>query len=923
MAIRIRIPRSKNSQGRNPRQPGSPSPRRRSAQRRGWFGKSVAWLLDLKIRYQVLIGLGCVLLLFFLVCASVFSYYYFKYEPIVDARLEKPLFVHTAKIYAAPQEVRVGQKLSASGVADDLRDAGYSDTSSRWHSKVGTFTFRPSGITVYPGPESYHAQQSATITFSNGLVSGITGDQGQQVAAYELEPELITGLSEGAHRTKRRLVTYSELPANMVNAVISIEDRRYFEHGGVDYPRLFGALWADIRAGRPAEGGSTLTMQLARNFFLSPRKKIKRKIIEIAITFQLEHRFTKQQIFQMYANEVPLGEVGSFAITGFGQAAETFFGKSVRQLDLSECALLAGLIQSPSYLNPYRHPARAIRRRNQVLDRMYEYGHITKAQEKAAEAEALKLTPANIDAGEAPYFVDLVRDQLTKRFGDTNFNDDGLRVYTSLDPRLQEAAVAAVHEGMKEVDAIVERRHARLVKRGKKVPLTLPQVALVALNPHTGQVLALVGGRSYGASQLDHALAHRPTGSVFKPFVYAAAFNTSLSGTILSPPVGDTRDTQNVPQTVSTGSQPAPVTPPAGTAGPSSLFTAASLLNNSLTTFDGDYSPGNFDAKYTGLVTAKLALQESLNNATVELAQMVGFDKVAALAREAGITAAQGTPSVALGAYDSTPLQIAGAYTTFANGGVQIDPWMVASIHAADGNVISEYTPKSQDVLDPRVAYLTLSLMENVINHGTGQRIRAMGFTAPAAGKTGTAHDAWFAGFTSNLLCVVWVGNDDYSDLKIQGAHAAAPIWADFMKRAVKLPEYSDVKPFTPPPGIVVVSLDKNTNLLADASCPDDYQAAFLAGTAPIETCDHSNGQRNFFEKIFGAGKHPPSIPARTIALPARPLPPTSSGTNGQPGRVVVEEPGEETPAQKPKKQEKKKGFFGKLFGVFKGDDSQ
>lgn len=916
MAIKIRIPRS----GKPPR--GAPKKRANRRSARGWWAQVVTWFLALRARYQVLVAIGCVAVLCFLFSLTVFGYYYFKYEPIVDARLEKPLFVHTAKIYAAPQEVRVGQKLTAGGVADDLRNAGYSDRGSSWHSKVGTFALRPSSITVYPGPESYHAEQSATISFSKGLVSNITGDQGQSVAAYELEPELITGLSEGAHRTKRRLVTYDELPPNMVNAAISIEDRRYFEHGGVDYMRLLGALWADIRGGRYAEGGSTITMQLARNFFLSPKKKIKRKIIEIAITFQLENRFTKQQIFQMYANEVPLGEVGSFAITGFGQAAETYFGKSVRELDLAQCALLAGLIQSPSYLNPYRHPARATRRRNQVLDAMYQYGHITQAQEEAAKAEPLKLTPTNIDAGEAPYFVDLVRDQLTKRFGDTNFNNDGLRVYTSLDPNLQEAAVEAVHQGMKSVDAIIERRRALLARRGKPVPSTLPQVALVALNPHTGQVLALVGGRSYGASQLDHALAHRPTGSVFKPFVYAAAFNTSLSGTVLSPPAGDTpaQQMQQVASTAPAGQQPAQADPSVVSRGPSGVFTAASLLNNSLTTFQGDYSPGNFDSKYTGLVTARLALQESLNNATVELAQMVGFDQVAALARAAGITAAQGTPAVALGAYDSTPLQIAGAYTTFANGGVQIDPWLVASIHSADGNVVSEFTPKSQALLDPRIAYLTTSLMENVINHGTGARIRALGFTAPAAGKTGTAHDAWFAGYTSNLLCVVWVGNDDYSDLKLQGADAAAPIWAAFMKRAVQLPEYSDVKPFVPPPGVVVVTLDKATNLVADASCPDDYQAAFLYGTAPVQTCSHPNGQGNFFEKIFGVGKQPPSIPTKTISLPARHQ---AEAPGSQPTSVVAETPDEEP--QKPEKTEqKKKGFFGKLFGVFKGgSDSQ
>ena len=277
------------------------------------------------------------------------------------------------------------------------------------------------------------------------------------------------GSPKAQYRTKRRLVTFNELPPNLVNAVTSIEDRRFFEHGGVDYFRLLGALRDDLRLGKRREGGSTLTMQLARGFFLTPEKKLKRKIIEIAITFQLENRFNKQQIFQLYANQIPLGQQGSFAINGFGQAAQTYFGKDVRQLDLAQCALLAGMIQHPSYLNPYRHPDRAIQRRNLVLDAMVETGKITKEEAIRAKAEPLKLAPMNIDAGEAPYFVDLVRDRLVQHLGDTDFNHEGLRIYTSLDPDLQQVASDAVAEGMKAVDAQVEKLHARRVKAGDDV----------------------------------------------------------------------------------------------------------------------------------------------------------------------------------------------------------------------------------------------------------------------------------------------------------------------------------------------------------------------------------------------------------------------------------------------------------------------
>ncbi len=857
-----------------------------------------------------LLGLGAAALLFFAVCGTIFSFYYFKYRHIVDQRLQKPLFEQTAEIYAAPQEVRIGQKLSSAAIAAEMRTAGYTDDHERSPSPMGTFSLSGDSITIRPGPQSYHSEQSATISFKNGLVSDIVGDGGQALEAYELEPELITGLSEGRNRTKRRLVTYDELPPNLVNAVVSIEDRRFFEHGGVDYLRLLGALRDDLRVGRRREGGSTLTMQLARGFFLSPEKRLKRKIIEIAITFQLENRFNKQQIFQLYANEIPLGQQGSFAINGFGEAAQSYFGKDVRQLDLAECALLAGMIQHPSYLNPYRHADRALQRRAIVLDAMVETGRITRQQALLAKAEPLRLAPMNIDAGEAPYFVDLVRDRLVQRLGDTDFNHEGLRIYTSLDPDLQRAATDAVQEGMKLVDAQVERIHARRVKAGNLAPAVYPQVALVALNPHTGQVLALVGGRNYGLSQFDHAVSHRPTGSIFKPFVYAAAYNSSLSGAVLTaPPPSPANGGMEI-----ASADPAPPDP----GRPSGIFTALTPLNNELTTFEDDYSPGNYHSRYTGEVTARFALQMSLNNATVELAQMVGYENVASLARDAGIKSARGTPAVALGAYDATPLEMAGAYTVFANGGVKIDPWMLASIRSATGDVLSDYTPDSQPVLDPRAAYLTLSLMENVINSGTGATVRQLGFTAPAAGKTGTSHDAWFAGFTSNLLCVVWVGNDDYSDLKMEGAHTAAPIWAAFMSRAIKLPQYSDTRDFDVPSGVSIVQIDKATNLLADQSCPIDIDVAFLDGTAPVETCDHANGdQRNIFQRIFGIGGQAsvsPNLPAATLA-------PAAGPTNSQAATNAPANGSDQAPdAGQPKK---KKGFFSRIFGSFKGDQNK
>ena len=770
-----------------------------------------------------LLMLSAVLVLF----VAVFGYYYIKYQHVVDDRLKQPIFANTAKIFAAPREVRPGQKLSVKLIANELSQAGYTIDGASQESPLGTFKQGIQTITVRPGPQSFHTQDSATIRVSAGVVDSITDAHGEALASYELEPLLITGLSEDTNRAKRRLLTYDEIPQTLVQAVLAIEDRRFFEHGGVNYWRLTDAIFRDVITGRKQQGGSTLTMQLARGFFLTPEKRFKRKLIEIVLTFQLEHRFTKQQIFEMYANQINLGQRGSFSIDGFGEAAETYFGKDVRQLDLAEDAMLAGIIQRPSYFNPFRHAHQVIERRNLVLDSMVETGAITKEQAEAAKAEPLKLTEQSVDANEAPYFVDLVHDQLIQKLGERDFNHEGLRIYTSLDPELQRVATSAVESTIHVVDEQVDKLHAREKKRGEAY--IYPQVALVALDPHTGQVLALVGGRSYGNSQLNHAMAKRPTGSIFKPFVYASAFNTAVEGTMLS--------------------------------GQTKLFSPLTILKDEPTTYSEgtpyEYTPKNFEGEYHGEVTARFALMRSLNNATISLASLVGFDRVAALARESGVKSAQGTPSMAIGSYDATPLDMAGAYTIFANRGLHLDPWMLASVRTPTGDVISDYSPNSKQILDPRVAYLTLSLMQNVLRgQGTGAGVRNMGFISPAAGKTGTSHDAWFAGFTSNLLCVVWVGNDDYTDVKIEGAHAAAPIWAEFMKRAVQLPQYSDTNEFSAPEGVEIEAIDNASNLLSDATCPDSFEAAFLAGTAPTETCDHPAEHRNLLQKIFGMGKN-------------------------------------------------------------------
>ena len=770
-----------------------------------------------------------------LIGVAVFAYYYHMYQQVVDERLASgPLFASVAQIYAAPREIRVGQSLSLSTIAQELRSAGYNI-----NPQLGTFDLRQSAVLIKPGPQSYHNTDGATITTDGVSVTAITAENGVPLRAYELEPQLITALSEDKNRTKRRLVTFNEIPQRMVDAVVAIEDRRFFEHGGINYLRTAKCAYQDFTSHNKACGGSTLTQQLARGFFLTPEKTYVRKLREIMITWQLESRFSKQQIFEMYANQINLGQRGSFAINGFGEAAQAFFGKDLSRLDTAECALLAGTIQSPNRLNPYRHADRAMERRNIVLDSMVETGAITETEATRAKAEPIRLAPPNVDASEAPYFVDMVHEQLVQRLGDS-LGQQSLRIYTSLDPELQRAASEAVEIGMRNVDEQVRRAHGKNPEAA-----TYPQVAMVALNPHTGQILAMVGGRNYGVSQLNHAMSMRPTGSIFKPFVYATAFNTSLTGTALDG---------------------------------NGVFTALTRINDDPQDFGQNgqhYEPGNFSkGEFPGMVPAATALAHSLNIATISLARRVGYENVAALARRAGILSARATPSVAIGTYSATPIDMAGAYTVFANGGIHLNPWMLASVRNLNGDIVADFAPVASQVLDPRISYLTTSLLEGVIERGTAANaVKASGFKEISAGKTGTSHDAWFAGYTSNLICIVWVGNDDYTDVKLEGAKAAAPIWAEFMKRASRLPQYSDMHDFTKPDGVTNVRVDKGTNMPADSSCPNDFTAAFLDGTIPGGTCSRmSDSSQSIVDGMPTATETPEATdPLDPTAPPKKP----------------------------------------------------
>lgn len=828
-----------------------------------------------------------------LLVIGVFAYWYVKYDRIIEQRFRGPVFATSAKIYASPRVVRVGSRDSINEIAAELRRAGYTDAGNSrtsgskspspvaQESPLGSYRARSGTIEVLPGPQSYHSPEPATITIEGGSVSKIVSRSAGDLEAYELEPQQVTSLFDAEQRSKRELVKYDDIPKVMVDAVTSIEDRRFFQHSGVNFMRLAEAAWIDFTHGKHQQGGSTITMQLSRAFFLSPEKTFKRKMIEMLIAVELEQKFSKQQIFEFYANRVDLGQRGSFTISGFAEGAHSYFNKDLKDISLPEAALLAGLIQAPSYLSPYRHPDRAQERRNTVLEAMVETGATTRALADKAKATSLKLAPPNVEASDAPYFVDMVRDAVLNKLNEREVNEQQFRIYTTLDPELQQAAAAAVETGIKLVDDQVTKMRTKRTKVGKNkfettiTPGPQAQVALVAMDPHTGEIKALVGGRNYGASQLNHALAKRPTGSIFKPFVYAAAMNTALdgSGTVITP---------------------------------------ASIVSDQPTTFSyGDqiYEPRNYKEEYHGDVTLRYALALSLNNATVKVAEEVGYDKVAELAKAAGIASVKATPAMALGAYDATPVDMAGAYTSFANAGVRLSPVLVNSVRNARGDMLVNFEREQKQVLDSRVAFVMTSMLEGVLNFGTAYGVRQRGFTAPAAGKTGTSHDGWFAGYTSNLLCVVWVGYDDYSDIRLSGAQTAAPIWAEFMKKAVALPQYSEAKTFTQPEGVVDVQLDKVTNRLATPSCPDDYTIAFVAGTEPRDTCDQSGGGvQGFFSRIFG-GKSESALPPSTTNGPTQ----ETAGGNQQAGDGVQSE----------EAVKKKKGFFGKLAGVFKGDGNK
>jgi len=833
------------------------------------------------------IGLAILGTLFaiFLTAGGVFTYYYMKYSRMIDARLSGNVLQNSTQIFSAPEHISAGQAWGPEDLTAYLTRVGYRPIQDE--NAVGQFTLQANTVDIRPSKYSYFAGSNAlAVQFRGKSVRSIKPlAGGAELDTAEIEPELITNLFDSA-REKRRPVRYDDLPVMLVDAILSAEDKRFFEHGGFDFIRIVGAAWADLRhSSQHYQGASTITMQVARTFFLSTDRNWRRKLSEAMISIELEQRFNKQQIFELYANEVYLGNRGSFGIRGFSEASVAYFGKDLRELALPECAYLAGIIRAPNYYSSAdRHPERGVQARDRVLTQMLENKYIKEEDLQEAKRATLKIIRTSISGSEAPYFVDMVKDHLLDKYSENELLNENFRVYTTLDPALQHAAAAAIDAGMKNVDLLLAKKYEKwrreLAKKGSTEPPPQAQVALVALDPRTGEIKAVIGGRDYGQSQLNHALARRQPGSVFKPFVYAAAFDNAVDGV-----------------------QP--------------VITPATTIDDEPTTFEFDgkeYTPNNYGERFMGRVTVRDALTNSLNVATVKLAELIGYGRVVQVARKMGLgTNIQPTPAVALGAYEMTPVDVAAGYTTFATIGTRAEPQFLHSVINADGTTLEKFTPQTHQALDPRVAFLVDSLLKDVLNRGTGAGVRARGFTLPAAGKTGTSRDGWFAGFTSNLLCVIWIGFDDNRDLGLPGGAVAAPIWADFMTRATSLAQYRDVKDFTMPDGVQSVLIDPETLQLATPNCPTTREEVYVAGSAPTVFCEIHGGHNlvtstgSVLSRVFGGEPKTPQTDAN-----GQPIPPNDPN---RPPNATGQSPAGATADS----GEKKKNPLQKIFGIFGG----
>ncbi len=745
----------------------------------------------------------------------VLTYYSISFSRMIDARLHGERERTLPRVYARPVELRRGQTISNLDLIARLNDLGYTHRARA--EQPGEFAIGRNAIAITPRGGDLQGKvirvefnPPASVRRAGGPAPVPTGIRTLEVVGrgkadtLQLDTPLLTALMT-AGREKRRRVPLATIPKRMQEAVLAIEDQLFYSHPGVNPITTIGAVFTNVFGDRPyVVGGSTITQQLARNFFLTDemaveqatrRRSIRRKMLEWLMSVILERKATKDEILELYLNEVYLGQRGSFAIHGVAEASRLFFAKDVSNLSVSEAALIAGVIQSPAIHSPFGRPQRAVERRNVVLRAMASERYLSQEAAERASREPLVVVARAVD-NEAPYFVDLVGERLAEDFPGVTAQAGAVDVFTTLDINLQRIALEAIRKGLASVDQTLSRR------RRKPAPA---QAALIAVDPRSGEILALVGGRSYNQSQYNRAVAaRRQPGSTFKPFVYLAAFERAAD---------ESR----------------------------SDLTPASLTVDEPQTFTFDqqvWEPGNFDKEYDGEITWRRALALSRNLGTIHVGEAAGFERVAALWRKVGVGAApQGYPSITLGVFELTPFEVAQAYTLFTNGGF-VRPLRTIKRIVTPGRELRPKQPEVREIARASTTFLVTHMMRSVLNEGTGAGARANGFTLDAAGKSGTTNDlrdAWFVGFTPELLAVVWVGFDDNQPLGLSGTQAALPVWTEFMKHALAGHESP---PFEAPEGVSFVEIDRDTGRLAQPTCPRVYNEAFLAGTEPLEICE-------------------------------------------------------------------------------------
>ena len=792
---------------------------------------------------------------FLLLFAGVLSWqFYRELERDVVTRFSGHQWEVPSKLYAEATLLYPGMDIAAMGLFDRLAHLEYRPVAGAIQAR-GEYHHNPQKgeLDIFLHDFSHASNegrvQRVGLALRGGRIERLTDlDEGTDVLSVELEPEVITGLYDQVWE-ERRVVKLYDVPSLLVKALLAAEDQRFFEHEGIDLWRIVGAAWANLLAGRAAQGGSTLTQQLVKNFFLSQERTLRRKLVEVCIATIVEHHYSKLEILENYLNEIYLGQRGAKSIFGMWEAARFYFGKELRDLTLGEMAVLAGMVKAPNLYAPNRHPEQARQRRNYVLLRMLELGDITEEEYRSAMQEPLSPHSLPVDANSAPYFADLVRKELEENYSGEMLTAGGLHVFTSLDMQLQRIAQEVVRSGLEELEA----KHPRL-RRTK--PEERLQACLIALQPQTGEIRAMVGGRDYQTSQFNRVTqAHRQPGSVFKPIVYLAALTQER----------ERREGHFLP---------------------------TSLVEDEPFTWfyeDKEWSPGNYKDEYLGTVTLRRALEMSLNAATARVAQQVGLDPIRQTARLLGFVSPLPLyPSLVLGSAEVTPLEVAMAFSTVANQGLRATPLTIKRIANQEGETLERRAVQVEQAITPEDAYMLTHLLEGVLERGTGRSARQRGFDRPAAGKTGTTNDfgdAWFVGYTPDLLTVMWVGFDIREPLGLSGGQAALPIWTEFMKRATA---GRPVTGFSLPPGVTLVSIDRQAGCRATPYSPAVIEEAFYSGEEPTESCSRDipgvmpveaapapSSDRLRETAPVEEGTTPPSPPSPTVrpSLPAVPTP--------------------------------------------------